>query len=353
MLLFYTKTDDWTWNPVYTEYDQEYVEKFYRFVEADTGRRYQPGDLTAAKPGGDTSYEWRVKRPVGKDWQADLSDEWRNPVPGWEYKGVPPYRGRYWAYSKEGMRGFALAGRLVYSQSGKPRYKRYLDEMPGVAPQDLWTDIRPSQAAERLGYPTQKPVALLERIIQISSNEDATVLDPFCGCGTTIAAAQKLGRSWVGIDITHLAISLIRHRLRDSFGEDHRLEVIGEPTSLQDAQALAIQDPYQFQWWALGLAGARPAEQRKGADRGIDGRLYFHDEGRTGKTKQIIFSVKAGHVTVSHIRDLVGVIHREKAQIGAFLSLEPPTSPMRREAASAGFLRVPLGKASTHSAPHD
>ena len=344
VLLFYTKTDDWTWNPVYTEYDQEYVENFYRFEEPGTRRRYRMGDLTAAKPGGDTSYKWRVKRPLGKKWQADLSDEWKTPVPGWEYKGVPPYQGRYWAYKKEGMRGFALAGRLVYSQNGMPNYKRYLDEMPGVAPQDLWTDIRPSQAAERLGYPTQKPVALLERIIQTSSNEDATVLDPFCGCGTTIAAAQKLGRRWVGIDVTHLAISLIRHRLRDSFNKDHRLEVIGEPTSIHDAQALAKQDPYQFQWWALGLAGARPAEQKKGADRGIDGRLYFHDEGRTGKTKQIIFSVKAGHVTVSHIRDLVGVIHREKAQIGAFLSLEPPTSHMRREAASAGFYESPWGK---------
>ena len=141
-----------------------------------------------------------------------------------------------------------------------------------------------------------------------------------------------------------MAISLIRHRLRDSFGEDCRFEVTGEPTSLQDASALAKQDPYQFQWWSLGLVEARPVEQKKGADRGIDGRLYFHDEGRGGKTKQIIFSVKAGHVTVSQIRDLVGVINREKAQIGVFLSLEPPTSPMRRETASAGFYESPWGK---------
>ena len=210
-----------------------------------------------------------------------------------------------------------------------PNYKRYLDEMPGVSLQDLWTDIRPigSQAAERLGYPTQKPVALLERIIQASSNEGDVVLDPFCGCGTTIAAAQKLNRRWIGIDITQLAIFLIRYRLGDSFGKDCRFEVIGEPTSTQDATALAKETPHQFEWWALGLVGARPAEPKKGADHGIDGRLYSHDEGRGGKTKQIIFSVKAGHVTVSHIRDLVGVITREKAQIGAFLSLEPPTSP--------------------------
>ena len=136
----------------------------------------------------------------------------------------------------------------------------------------------------------------------------------------------------------------LRYRLEDSFGKDCRFEVIGEPTSLPDATVLAEQDPYQFQWWTLGLVKARPADEKKGADRGIDGRKYFHDEGRGGKTKQIIFSVKAGHVTVSHIRDLVGVIHREKAQIGAFLSLEPPTSPMRREAASAGFYESPWGK---------
>ena len=318
VLLFYTKNDDWNWNPVYTEYDREYVENFYRFVEPGTGRKYRKGDLTG--PGGAAKGN-----------------------PQYEVMGVT----RYWRYSKERMQELIRQGRVIQTKPGTvPAYKRYLDEMPGVPLQDLWTDIRPigSQAAERLGYPTQKPVALLERIVQASSNEGDVVLDPFCGCGTTIAAAQKLDRRWIGIDITQLAISLIRYRLGDSFGKDCRFEVIGEPTSIQDATALAKEDPYQFQWWALGLVRARPVEQKKGADRGIDGRLYFHDEGRGGETKQIIFSVKAGRVTVSHIRDLVGVIHREKAQIGAFLSLEPPTSPMRREAASAGFYESPWGK---------
>ena len=217
---------------------------------------------------------------------------------------------RYWHYSEERMQALIEAGRVV------PRYKRYLDEMPGVPLQDVWTDIRPigSQAAERLGYPTQKPAALLKRIIQVSSNEGDTVLDPFCGCGTTVAASQKLGRRWIGIDITHLAISLIRYRLGDSFVKDCRFELIGEPTSLPDATALAKQDPYQFQWWPLGLVRARPVEQKKGADRGIDGRLYFHDEWKGGKTKQIVLSVKAGNVTVSQIRNLVGVINREQPQ---------------------------------------
>ena len=318
VLLFYTKNDDWNWNPVYTEYDQEYVENFYRFVEPDTGRRYRMGDLTG--PGGAAKGN-----------------------PQYEVMGVT----RYWRYSKERMQELIRQGRVIQTKPGSvPAYKRYLDEMPGVPLQDVWMDIRPigSQAAERLGYPTQKPVALLERIIQASSNEGDVVLDPFCGCGTTIAAAQKLDRRWIGIDITQLAISLIRYRMGDSFGKDCRFEVIGEPTSIPDATALAEQDPYQFQWWTLGLVKARPADEKKGADRGIDGRLYFHDEGRGGKTKQIIFSVKAGKVTVSHIRDLVGVISREKAEIGAFLSLEPPTSPMRREAASAGFYESPWGK---------
>jgi hypothetical protein len=203
---------------------------------------------------------------------------------------------------------------------------------------DVWTDIVSinSQAAERLGYPTQKPEELLERILQASSNEGDTVLDPFCGCGTTIAVAHRLKRRWIGIDITHLAINLIRHRLRDAFGDEvtKTFKVIGEPVSLPDAEALAESDPYQFQWWALGLVGARPAEQKKGADRGIDGRLYFHDE---GQTRQIVFSVKAGHVMVAHLRDLRGVLDREQAQIGVLISLEDPTKQMRTEAAGAGF----------------
>ena len=168
------------------------------------------------------------------------------------------------------------------------------------------------------------------------------VLDPFCGCGTAIAVAQGTNRQWIGIDITHLAITLIRHRLKDSFGDAAKYKVIGEPVSLPDAEALAKQDPYQFQWWALGLVGARPVEQKKGADKGIDGRLYFHDEPKT--TKQIIFSVKAGKLHANYVRDLRGVIEREKAEIGVLITLEEPSKQMRAEAASAGFYKAPWGK---------
>jgi DNA modification methylase len=216
------------------------------------------------------------------------------------------------------------------------------DESRGLPRRDVWDiSIIAGFSKERLGYPTQKPEALLERIIQVSSNEGDLVLDPFCGCGTTIAVAQKLKRRWVGIDITHLAVTLIKHRLRDTFGDQAAYRVIGEPVSLPDAQELAASDPYQFQWWALGLVGARPVEGKKGSDKGIDGRIYFHDEAEGGKTKQVILSVKAGHTGVAHMHELRGVIEREQAEIGVLLTLQEPTQPMRTEAAGAGFYHSP------------
>lgn len=318
-ILFYTKSDEWTWNPIYTPYDQEYIDAFYGHVEEGTGRRYQLDNLTAAKPGGDVSYE---------------------------FHGTRPYKGRYWAYSRENMEKFYREGRLYFPKNGgPPRYKRYLDEMPGVPLQDVWTDIPPirAQAAERLGYPTQKPEALLERIIANSSNEGDVVLDPFCGCGTAIAAAQKLHRRWIGIDITHLAISLIKSRLQAAYRNELQYEVVGEPTDAEGARELAATDKYQFQWWALGLVGARPVEQKKGADRGIDGRLYFHDGSPGDKTRQIIISVKGGHLKADDVRALDGVRNREKADLGLLISFEEPTKKMRADAASLGFFDTPWG----------
>lgn len=211
---------------------------------------------------------------------------------------------------------------------------------------DVWalTYLMPA-ARERLGYPTQKPEALLDRILLASSRPGEVVLDPFCGCGTTIASAQRLNRQWIGIDVTNLAISLIRARLRDQHGEaiEKTYHVIGEPKSEQDARVLAAENPYQFQWWALGLVGARPAEQKKGADRGIDGRIVFFDDA-SRKAKSLILSVKAGGVQVSHVRDLVGVLDREKAVMGVLISLEEPTRNMRQEAAEAGFYTSDWGK---------
>lgn len=338
VILFYTKSDTWNWNQVFTPYDQEYIDAFYKYMEPGSRRRYRMGDLSAAKPGGDTKYEWRVKRPADGDWETDLEDEWKTPKEGWEYKGIPPYKGRSWAYSKANMIEYEKTGRLCYTGTGTPCYKRYLDEMPGVPIQDLWIDIGPigAQAAERLGYPTQKPEALLERIIKASSNEGDLVLDPFCGCGTTIAAAQKLNRRWNGIDITYLAIALIKNRLADTFGEKSVPKVLGEPQSVPDAQALAESDPYQFQWWALGLVDARPIEQKKGADKGIDGKIIFQGDS-PGTFEPVILSVKAGGTGVAHVRDLKGVLEREKAAIGVLISMEEPTKPMQTEAVTAGF----------------
>jgi len=166
------------------------------------------------------------------------------------------------------------------------------------------------------------------------------VLDPFCGCGTAVVEAQRLHRSWIGIDITSLATALIKKRLRDAFGESATYKVVGEPVSIEDAAALAASDPYQFQWWALDLVDARPASEKKGADKGIDGRILFHDE-PGGKTKQIILSVKAGKTGPAHVRDLVGTVQRENAEMGALLSFQEPTQPMKAEAASAGFYSSP------------
>lgn len=174
------------------------------------------------------------------------------------------------------------------------------------------------------------------------------MLDPFCGCGTTIAAAQRLNRHWVGVDITHLAIALINHRLRAAFGNRIKYQVIGEPKDVAGAQALAESDRFQFQWWALGLVGARPTELKKGADQGIDGRLYFHDEGNKGDTKQIVISVKSGGVSVRDMRDLRGVMDREKAAIGVLITLKDSTRPMRQEVASSGVYKSPWG--TDHSA---
>lgn len=318
-ILFYAKGPENTWNVQFTPYDQEYLDRDYRRVD-ENGRRYRIDNLQG--PGGAAK---------------------GNPL--YEVMGVS----RYWRFSKKKMEELIQNGRVIQTKPGAvPQYKRYLDEMPGVPLQNLWTDLPllNNRSKEALGFPTQKPESLLERIIRSSSNEGDVVLDPFCGCGTAIAAAQTLKREWIGIDITHLAIGLIKSRLRDAFGPEivSTYRVVGEPTTVEDAGELAHSDPYQFQWWSLGLVGARPHTEKKGADKGIDGRLYFHDEATGGKTKQVILSVKAGKLHANHVRDLVGVINREGAQIGVLISLDEPTKPMRAEAASAGFYESQWGK---------
>jgi site-specific DNA-methyltransferase (adenine-specific) len=248
---------------------------------------------------------------------------------------MPESRARQWLDEK----------RIEIPSSGKtPRFKRYLDEMKGAVITDSWDDLPPinSQAKEALGYPTQKPEALLERIINASSNPGDVVLDPFCGCGTATVVAQKLGRQWIGIDVAQAAIRTIVQRLKDTFGEECKYQVIGEPTTVEDALRLAEDDKYQFQWWATGLVGARPVEQKKGADQGVDGRLYFADD-NSGKAKLIVISVKAGHTGAAHVRDLHGVVDQEGAAIAVLITMQEPTDPMRSAAAGAGYYVSPLG----------
>ena len=282
-----------------------------------------------------------------------------NPRPNmmYEWKGHKwPVKG--WRYSKETMTQLDAEGRIWYPEDKdkRPRLKRYLKEMSGTLMGTNWTDISPinSQARERLGYPTQKPVALLERIISASSNPGDVVLDPFCGCGTTIDAAEKLGRKWIGIDITQLAIALIKSRLRGTYGRSIEIKTVGEPATPADAAALAdatkedgtpdLDAKYQFQWWALGLVDARPVEQKKGADRGIDGKMLFFDDPGAARPEQIIIQVKGGKTGVKDVRDLRGVLEREKAAMGLLISLQPPTRDMVAEAVSAGFYEHKMNK---------
>lgn len=339
VILFYTVDKTWTWNWQYTKYDDSYIQSAYGHIDQD-GRNFQMDNLTAAKAGGDVEYPWPVKRLIDGAWEADLAEEYKTPKTGWEYKQVPPYQGRYWAYSKANMIKFSNEKRLAYSGTGMPRYKRFLDEMPGVPLQNDWSDITPASGKEDLGYPTQKPLALLERIIKSSSNEGAVILDPFCGCGTAIHAAQRLNRQWIGIDITHLAVSLIEKRLNDAF-PGIKYTVHGTPKDVDGARKLAEQDKYQFQWWAVSLINAVPyGGKKKGADSGIDGFIYFKPDGKT--TEKAIVSVKGGeNVSVAMIRDLGHVVDREKAKVGIFITLAEATGPMKTEAIKAGFYETP------------
>ena len=306
ILFFYAKSDKWTWNQTYRPLSEKYVDSFFVYVEPETGRRYRLQNVL--NPNKD--------RP-------NLTYEWNGHV-------------RVWKWTKEKMQQLHDAGLLVYSKTGLIKgVKQYLDESKGEKLHDLWDDIRPIGQTEdkSLGFETQKPLTLLERIISASSNKGDVVLDPFCGCGTAVVAAQKLNRKWIGIDITHLAINLMRNRLRDSFGI--KAEVIGEPEDLASAKALAHQDRYQFQWWATGKIGAHAVgEQKKGADKGIDGIITFKHDAK-GTYRRVVVQVKSGHVGVNAVRELNTVVGSEA--IGVLITLEPPTEPMKVEAIASGY----------------
>lgn len=327
-ILFYVKAHLAQFKPQYGEHDPEYIAKFYRFDDKDGRGIYRFDNITSPSTSPSLIYEWNGFAP---------------PAKGWRFKRETMQKlyedGRIWLPMKKDG---------TPDTTKRPRVKRYLKDMKGTIITNIWDDIFPLQyqAAERLGYPTQKPVALLERIIQASSNEGDVVLDPFAGCGTAIVAAEKLKRQWIGIDITHLAIALLKYRLKDSFElTEQDYQVIGEPKSIEDAYQLANDDRYQFQWWALSLVQARPRGNnphigKKGKDQGIDGIVNFMDDA-SRQPKQIIVQVKSGKVQARDIRDLVGTMEREKASMGFFITLEKPTKDMEKEASVAGFYESP------------
>ena len=337
VIFFYTKSDRFTWTKLTAPHHPEYIEKHFRYVDEVTGRNFQAISLTGAGVRtGESGKPWRGIDPtvVSRHWAvpADLLERLA-------FKGKS---------TQAKLDALDQAG-LIYwprKEGGTPRLKQFADELDGAVLSDIWTDIAPisAQAAERLGYPTQKPLALLERIIQASSNEGDVVLDPFCGCGTALDAAQKLNRQWIGIDITHLAVSLIEKRLKDRHAElraKHAFDVIGVPRDFEAARDLALRDKHQFQLWVCALVNVQPYRGgKKGADQGIDGLGFI--EVSKAKTEKVLVSVKGGeHIGASMIRDLKGTVEREKAAIGLFVTLAAPTRPMLTEAASAGHYESP------------
>lgn len=328
VIFWYSKTGAYTWNQLFTQLPADQLRKKYPHEDAD-GRRWQ--SVTLRNPGPRPNLHFPFTASNGVTYQPHPNG---------------------WSCNLERLQKYDREGRLHFpaKPGGALRLKMYADESEGERLQNIWDDIPPigAQAAERLGYPTQKPQALLERIILASSNPGDLVLDPFAGCGTTIAAAQKLNRRWVGIDVTHLSIALLKYRLKDSFGLVERRDyaVRGEPEDIASARQLALDDRYQFQWWALSLIRARPQggeakrEGKKGADQGIDGVITFIDDA-PGKPKRVLVQVKSGRVKSGDVRDLIGTIEANYASMGVFITLEPPTREMQTAAAAAGMYHSP------------
>ncbi|REJ52101.1 MAG: site-specific DNA-methyltransferase [Microcystis wesenbergii TW10] len=304
-------------NQQFKPYSEEYLKKYYK--HQDGKGRFLDRDLTAGGlSGGGYNYDWKGIKKL-----------WRCPI--------------------ETMQKYEEQNKLYYTRNGTPRLKQYLEEMPGVPLTNLWNDIPPinSQASERLGYPTQKPEALLERIIKASSNKGDVILDAYCGCGTTIAVAERLERNWIGIDITYQSISLMLKRLEDSFGKNvlDKIELNGIPKDLESAKALATKPDdrtrKEFEKWAVLTYSNNRAviNDKKGADKGIDAIAYF--QGDKDNREKIIFQVKSGNVKSGDIRDLQGTMTLQGAALGIFITLKPPSKDMIQTAKSAGIYRSP------------
>ena len=348
-LFVYSATEKYVWNTVHQEYDPQYIEAFFTHEDQD-GRRWRRTDLTG--PGtrtGDSGLPWRDYNPTerGRHWQP----------PSYFYDKYTALTGEELAPHPliERLERMDAAGMIHWPRKpgGMPQGKRYLEDAPGIPLQDVWTDIRPihNLAAERLGYATQKPVALLERIIKASTNEGDVVLDPFCGCATTLEAAHRLGREWIGVDIAIHAIKRVakarlEERLQLVEGRDFTIE--GVPRDLEGARDLWQRDKYHFQKWAVEQVDGF-VTTRRSADGGIDGRLYFAmpQESATKRDplRSMVLEVKGGvNVGIAVVRDLRGVLEREEAEMAGLIVMEPlgatKARNFRREMAQAGDLEV-------------
>ncbi len=321
IILFYGKSEQVVFNSQFSfeaQGYQEYVNKFFRFVD-EKGRRFRIADLSSPSPRPNLMYEYKGYRP--------------------------PKNG--WAISREKMEKWDKEGRLYFpkERNGRIQRKRFLDELKGKPIQNLWDDIQPisSQSQERLGYPTQKPKALMQRIVQASSNEGDVVLDAFCGCGTTIDAAESLKRRWIGIDISPVAISLIKRRLRDVYKSKlSDYEVKGIPVDEASAIKLWQENRYAFQdWWLLEFEAF---SQGKGADKGLDGIGLYKVGKQASDTLKVAFQVKGGeHISSKDVDALLGILAKFDCGAGVFLTIEPPTKPMLETIATSGTVKTPLG----------
>lgn len=345
-ILFYWKTPESYFLPIAKAIpiDENTIRKKYPY--SDENGRYYHDNLTGGKRGGKEAYLPfnGALPPKGRAWAPPT----REKIPEWASSKLPS---DYESMNQlEKCKALNSAGLIYWSKSNKPYFKRYAPKSPSKFIPSLWDDIKPLSAMsrERMGYPTQKPVALLERILEASSKKGDTVLDPFCGCGTAIHAAQKLGRKWVGIDITHLAIGLVEVRMEAAFGA--RPDVKGIPTTMEGAKALANRDKYQFETWAVTRIKGITPNPKKGRDKGIDGRGYIivgSDSKGQAKYEKVIVSVKGGRqIGPAMVRDLRGTVEREKAAFGIFMCIKEPTPDMKKEATLGGVFETPLG--STH-----
>ncbi len=283
-ILFYSKSVNNTWNTQYRPYEQDYIEKTFKQRDEE-GRRYQTVTLTASKPGGDTEFEWH---------------------------GIRPPNGRYWAYSKANLDKMEKEGKIVFLKSGIPRLKKYVDDTPGVPIQDVWSDITRMStfSNERTGYPTQKPVALLERIVSASSNKGDIVFDPFCGCGTTIIASQKLGRKWIGIDISPTACNLMQKRLRKEFTMN--AQIIRGAVDIKYVKKLP---PFEFQNWVVTNKFFGTVSKTKSGDFGIDGLTPQVTGGYPIQVKQ---SEDIGRNVIDNFETAIRRMNKKKGYVVAF-----------------------------------